>query len=68
MTVQPESHHSDHKSLRKVMGTAADFAEVARDCVCFANGAGGTILIGIEVALLACYLWLALQSAREHPQ
>ena len=48
MTVQPESHHSDHKSLRKVMGTAADFAEVARDCVCFANGAGGTILIGIE--------------------
>lgn len=29
---------------------------------------GGMIIIGIEVTLLACYLWLALQSAREHPQ
>ena len=28
---------------------------------------GGMIIIGIEVVLLACYLWLALQSAREHP-
>ncbi len=43
-----ESHHLDRKSLRKVIGSTADFAELARDCVCFANGAGGTLLIGIE--------------------
>jgi ATP-dependent DNA helicase RecG len=43
-----ESHHLDHKSLRKVTGSSADFGELARDCVCFANGAGGTLLIGIE--------------------
>jgi len=44
----PETHHLDPKSLRKVMGNTADFAELARDCVCFANGAGGQLLIGIE--------------------
>jgi len=44
----PEGHHLDRKSLRKVTGTTADFAELAQDCVCFANGAGGVLLIGIE--------------------
>jgi len=44
----PESHHVDKKSLRKVTGAAADFGELARDCVCFANSAGGTLLLGIE--------------------
>ncbi len=44
----PESHHLDRKSLRKVTGSTADFSELAQDCVCFANGAGGTLLIGIE--------------------
>lgn len=29
-------------------GSTADFGELARDCVCFANSAGGTLLIGIE--------------------
>ena len=48
MTEERESHHLDRKSLRKVTGTTADFAELARDCVCFANGAGGSLLIGIE--------------------
>lgn len=43
-----ESQHFDRKSLRKVTGPTADFGELARDCVCFANGAGGTLLIGIE--------------------
>jgi ATP-dependent DNA helicase RecG len=43
-----ESQHVDRKSLRKVTGTTADFGELAQDCVCFANGAGGTLLIGIE--------------------
>jgi ATP-dependent DNA helicase RecG len=46
--VAGESHHLDHKSLRKVTGQTADFGELAQDCVCFANGAGGTLLIGIE--------------------
>jgi len=44
----PETHDLDRKSLRKVTGSTADFAELARDCVCFANGAGGQLLIGIE--------------------
>lgn len=42
-----ESHHLDRKSLRKVTGSTADFADLAHDCGCFANGAGGTLLIGI---------------------
>lgn len=44
----PEHQHLDRKSLRTVMGKTADFAELAKDCVCFANGSGGQILIGIE--------------------
>lgn len=43
-----EGQHLDRKSLRKVMGSTADFAELAQDCVCFANGSGGQLLIGIE--------------------
>jgi ATP-dependent DNA helicase RecG len=43
-----ESQHLDRKSLRKVTGATADFGKLAQDCVCFANGAGGTLLIGIE--------------------
>lgn len=47
-TASRESHHLDRKSLRKVTGATADFAALAQDCVCFANSAGGTLLIGIE--------------------
>ncbi len=43
-----EGQHLDCKSLRAVTGRTADFAELARDCVCFANGPGGRLLIGIE--------------------
>jgi ATP-dependent DNA helicase RecG len=43
-----ESQHFDRKSLRKVTGPTADFSQLARDCVCFANSTGGTLLIGIE--------------------
>ena len=43
-----ESERLDRKSLRKVMAPTADFPELAKDCVCFANAAGGQILIGIE--------------------
>jgi ATP-dependent DNA helicase RecG len=43
-----ESQNVDRKSLRKVSGSTANFPELAQDCVCFANGAGGTLLVGIE--------------------
>ena len=38
----------DHKSLRVVTGRTADWDEVAKDCVAFANAQGGRLLIGIE--------------------
>lgn len=43
-----EDQHTDLKSLRTVTGKTADWDSLARDCVCFANGAGGCLLIGIE--------------------
>lgn len=43
-----EDQHLDRKSLRKVSGKTANWQELASDCVCFANGAGGKLLIGIE--------------------
>jgi ATP-dependent DNA helicase RecG len=43
-----EGQSVEHKSMRTVAGRTADFAELAKDCVCFANGPGGVILIGIE--------------------
>lgn len=38
----------DCKSLRKIQGRTADWKEIASACVCFANAAGGRLLIGIE--------------------
>lgn len=43
-----EDQHTDLKSLRTIIGKSADWEALARDCVCFANGAGGRLLIGIE--------------------
>jgi ATP-dependent DNA helicase RecG len=43
-----ESQHLDRKSIRTVTGATAAFGELAQDCVCFANAAGGMLLIGIE--------------------
>ena len=43
-----EDQHTDRKSLRAVAGRAAGMDEIAKDCVCFANGAGGRLLIGFE--------------------
>ena len=43
-----EDQHTDRKSLRTVTGKTADWDALAKDCVCFANGAGGRLLIGIE--------------------
>ena len=38
----------DYKSLRAVTGKSADWADLAKDCVAFANALGGRLLIGIE--------------------
>ena len=43
-----EDQTFERKSLRVVTGSSADFTELARDCVCFANGTGGRIFVGIE--------------------
>ncbi len=43
-----EDQHTDRKSLRVVSGKTADWSTLAQDTVCFANGAGGRLLIGIE--------------------
>ena len=43
-----EDQHTDLKSLRTVTGRTADWDALAKECVCFANGAGGRLLIGIE--------------------
>ena len=38
----------DQKSLRAVTGKTADWQEVVKDCIAFANATGGRLLIGIE--------------------
>lgn len=43
-----EGTQLDFKSLRIVSGAKPDWLELARDCVCFANGSGGRLYIGIE--------------------
>ncbi len=43
-----EGQHLDYKSLRQVHGPKADIPQLAQDCVCLANSAGGRLLIGIE--------------------
>ena len=43
-----EDQRTDLKSLRVVTGKTADWDDLARFCVGFANGEGGRLLIGIE--------------------
>lgn len=43
-----ENQNIDKKSLRFLKVRKTDWDELAKDCVCFANGQGGLILIGIE--------------------
>lgn len=38
----------DKKSLKLVQGKTADFGEIAKECVAFANTYGGYLAIGIE--------------------
>jgi len=46
--VGQEGQLLDKKSLRSVTGRTADWNELAKDCVAFANATGGRLLIGIE--------------------
>ncbi|MDP1783489.1 MAG: putative DNA binding domain-containing protein [Hydrogenophaga sp.] len=48
MNMSLEDHQTDCKLLRTVSGKTADWTALAQDTVCFANGAGGRLLIGIE--------------------
>jgi ATP-dependent DNA helicase RecG len=43
-----EGQRFEKKSLKVVIGKTADWAELAKDSVCFANARGGVIYIGIE--------------------
>ena len=43
-----ENEQCDCKSIKVIRGKSADWEELAKDCVCFANGQGGRLLIGIE--------------------
>lgn len=43
-----EGQNIDRKSLRMIAGKSADWPELARNCVAFANARGGRLLIGIE--------------------
>ena len=42
-----ETQFVEKKKLEVVIGKTANWKELAKDCVCFANSRGGTILIGI---------------------
>ncbi len=42
-----ENQYIDKKRLETVTGKTADWKELAKDCVCFANSRGGIINIGI---------------------
>ena len=43
-----EGQNTDRKSLLTITGKTTKWDEIAKDCVCFANGQGGRLLIGIE--------------------
>lgn len=43
-----EGQIRDQKSLRAVTGRTAEWKELAKDCVAFANSVGGKLVIGVE--------------------
>ncbi len=43
-----ENRNIEYKSIRFLKGKNTNWDELAKDCVCFANGQGGYIYIGIE--------------------
>ena len=46
--MEREGQLLDKKSLRIVTGSKADWYELAKDCIEFANASGGRLLLGIE--------------------
>lgn len=46
-----ENMQFDKKSLRYVTSRTADFGELAKDCVAFANSHGGYLAIGMKMKL-----------------
>jgi ATP-dependent DNA helicase RecG len=46
--VSLEGQLLDQKSLRAVTGKTADWNEIAKDCIAFANATGGRLLLGVE--------------------
>jgi len=46
--VSLEGQLLDQKSLRAVTGKTADWNEIAKDCIAFANATGGRLRLGIE--------------------
>jgi ATP-dependent DNA helicase RecG len=46
--VSLEGQLLDRKSLRAVTGKTADWSEIAKDCIAFANATGGRLLLGVE--------------------
>jgi ATP-dependent DNA helicase RecG len=46
--MQEEGQKMDKKSLKLVIGKTADWTDLAKDCVGFANARGGILYIGIE--------------------
>jgi len=46
--VSLEGQLLDQKSLRAVLCKTADWNEIAKDCIAFANASGGRLLLGIE--------------------
>ncbi len=60
-----ENKNIDHKSLRFLKGAKPDWDELAKDGVCFANGSGGVILIGIEDGV-NCLLYIKKQKTEIH--
>jgi len=43
-----ENENLEKKSIRFLKESKIDWDPLAKDCVCFANGQGGSILLGIE--------------------
>lgn len=46
--MEAEHTHIEYKSLKKALGTKANFKELAETCVCLANSQGGSLFIGVE--------------------
>jgi len=51
--VSLEGELVDQKSLRAVTGKTADWNELAKDCIAFANATGGRLLLGGDMNWLS---------------